>query len=265
MELIRTARRAGIGNPIFRVPTVASSATAAIAWAAVAAGALLSGCQKASKAAPVPSGSSLAAASGAAPTTFPPTAIAPRTAADTRPVLVCFGDSLTAGLGVDPSASYPADLQRLLDAQGYPYHVLNAGISGNTTKDGLDRIQLILAQHPQIVVVEFGGNDGLRGLPIQQTQANLSSIIAQLQHGGARVALAGITLPPDYGPDYIRSFNAMYPALARRYHVPLLPFLLRNVYGIPGDMQDDATHPTTQGDLQVALNVEALLHPLLRK
>lgn len=179
--------------------------------------------------------------------------------------MVCFGDSLTAGYGVDPAASYPADLQRLLNAQGYRYHVLNAGISGNTTKDGLDRVQLILALHPRIVVVEFGGNDGLRGLPIQQTQANLAAIIQQLQQGGARVVLAGITLPPDYGPDYIRSFNAIYPALARRFRVPLLPFLLRNVYGVPGDIQNDGIHPTAQGDRQVALNVEALLRPLLKK
>jgi acyl-CoA thioesterase-1 len=179
--------------------------------------------------------------------------------------LICFGDSLTAGFGTDFGQSYPDDLQRLLDADGYHYHVVNAGISGNTTKDGLDRIQFILARHPQLVVVEFGGNDGLRGLPIEQTQANLSSIIDQLQKSGAKVVLAGITLPPDYGPDYIKKFDAMYPALAKQYHIRLLPFILKDVYGIPGDMQDDATHATAQGNKQVALNVEALLHPLLKK
>ncbi len=199
------------------------------------------------------------------PATTPHAALTPSASADTRPALVCFGDSLTAGLGVDPTESYPADLQRLLNAQGYRYHVINAGISGDTTKDGLDRIQFVLDRHPQIVVVEFGGNDGLRGLPIQQTQANLSSIIAQLQKGGAQVVLAGITLPPDYGPDYIQSFDAMYPALARLYHVRLLPFLLQKVYGVPGDMQGDGIHPTAQGDRQVARNVETLLRPLLRR
>jgi acyl-CoA thioesterase I len=179
--------------------------------------------------------------------------------------LICFGDSLTAGYGTDIGQSYPDDLQRQLDADGYHYHVVNAGISGNTTKDGLDRVQLVLARHPQIVVVEFGGNDGLRGLPLEQTQANLSSIIDQLQKSGAKVVLAGITLPPDYGPDYIKKFDAMYPALAKQYHIRLLPFILKDVYGIPGDMQDDATHATAQGNKQVALNIEALLKPLLKK
>ena len=101
--------------------------------------------------------------------------------------------------------------------------------------------------------------------PLEQTQANLSSIIAQLQANGAKVVLAGITLPPDYGPDYIKKFDAMYPALAKQYHVPFIPFLLKNVYGVPGDMQDDATHATAQGNQQVARNVEALLKPLLKK
>ncbi|MGA8939869.1 MAG: arylesterase [Acidobacteriaceae bacterium] len=184
---------------------------------------------------------------------------------DTRQLIICFGDSLTAGYGTDFGQSYPDDLQQLLDAHGYHYHVLNAGISGNTTKDGLDRIHLVLNRHPQIVVVEFGGNDGLRGLPIEQTQANLSTIIAQLQQSGAKVVLAGITLPPDYGPDYIKKFDAMYPALAKQYHIRYLPFLLKNVYGIPGDMQNDNTHATAKGNKQVAQNVEALLHPLLKK
>jgi acyl-CoA thioesterase-1 len=179
--------------------------------------------------------------------------------------ILCFGDSLTAGLGTDLGQSYPDDLQRLLDAHGYHYHVVNAGISGNTTKDGLDRIHLVLARHPQIVVVEFGGNDGLRGLPLEQTQANLSAIIDQLQKSGAKVVLAGITLPPDYGPDYIKKFDAMYPALAKQYHIRLLPFILKDVYGIPGDMQSDDTHATAQGNQQVALNIEALLKPLLKK
>jgi len=186
-------------------------------------------------------------------------------APDTRPLILCYGDSLTAGYGTEPGESYPDDLQRLLDAQGYHYRVLNLGVSGNTTKDGLDRIARVLAHHPAIVVLEFGGNDGLRGLPLDQTKANLSSMIDQLQHNGATVALAGITLPPDYGKDYIGKLNAMYPALAKQYHLRLLPFLLQDVYGIPGDMQDDATHATAQGNKQVAINVERLIAPLLKK
>lgn len=181
------------------------------------------------------------------------------------PLIVCFGDSLTAGFGTDPGESYPDVLQQLLDARGYHYHVVNAGISGNTTKDGLDRIARVIARHPQLVVLEFGGNDGLRGLPLEQTQTNIATMIQQLQQSGAQVVLAGITLPPDYGPDYIKQFNAMYPALAKQYHVRLLPFLLKNVYGVPGDMQSDNTHATAKGNKQVAANVEALIKPLIKK
>jgi len=184
-------------------------------------------------------------------------------AEDTRPLLLCFGDSLTAGYGTEPGESYPDVLQRLLDARGYRYRVVNAGISGDTTKDGLERIGRVLARHPQVVVLEFGGNDGLRGFPVEQTQANLATMIERLQAGGAEVVLAGITLTPDYGPDYIARFNAIYPALAKRYHLRLLPFLLKDVYGVPGDMQEDGHHATAQGNVQVAKNVEGLVQPLL--
>jgi acyl-CoA thioesterase-1 len=191
-------------------------------------------------------------------------AAAPATPPDGRPLIVCFGDSLTAGYGTDPGQAYPDYLQTLLDNSSYPYRVVNAGVSGNTTKDGLDRMPRILARHPRIVVLEFGGNDGLRGLPIEQTQANLDTMIEQLQAAGITVALAGITLPPDYGPAYITKFNAMYPALAEKYHTPLLPFLLAGVWNTPGDMQDDHTHATAQGNVLVASNVEQLLKPLLK-
>jgi acyl-CoA thioesterase-1 len=184
---------------------------------------------------------------------------------DPRPRLICFGDSLTAGYGTDPGESYPDDLQKVLDAQGFHYRVENFGVSGNTTKDGLDRIGRVILGHPQVVVLEFGGNDGLRGLPLEQTQANLAEMIDRLQKSGAAVALAGITLPPDYGKDYIARFDAMYPMLAKKYHVRLLPFLLKDVYGVPGDMQEDATHATAKGNQQVALNVEGLVKPLLKK
>jgi acyl-CoA thioesterase I len=187
------------------------------------------------------------------------------TPTDTRPLLICFGDSLTAGYGTEPGESYPDNLQHLLDTAGYHYHVVNFGISGNTTKDGLDRIARVIARHPQLVVVEFGGNDGLRGLPLEQTQANLDTIIQQLLASGTQVVLAGITLPPDYGPDYIKKFDAMYPALAKNYHLRFLPFLLKDVYGIPGDMQADDTHATAKGNKQVAQNVETLIQPLLKK
>lgn len=184
---------------------------------------------------------------------------------DNRPVIACFGDSLTAGLGIEPSSSYPADLQRMLDEAGYHYRVVNEGVSGDTTKDGVERIKRVLARKPQIVVVEFGGNDGLRGLPVQGAERNLAAMITQLKRGGAKVALAGITMPPQYGPEYITQFNAMYPALAKRYRVPLLPFILQDVWGVDGDIQPDGVHPTAQGAKQVAVNVEKLIEPMLKR
>ena len=185
--------------------------------------------------------------------------------ADTRPLLVCFGDSLTAGAGVDPEQAYPAYLQQLLDREGYDYKVVNAGVSGNTTKDGLDRLDGVVRLHAHVVVVEFGGNDGLRGLSVAQAQHNLDVMVRTLKASGAKVAIAGITLPPQYGGQYIESFNAMFPAVANRYHVPLLPFVLQDVYGVPGDIQEDGVHATAKGNQQVAVNIQHLVQPLLKK
>jgi acyl-CoA thioesterase-1 len=182
-----------------------------------------------------------------------------------EPVIVCFGDSLTAGYGADPGHAYPDYLQQLLDARGYHYHVINKGISGDTTKDGAARLKDVLAAHPAIAVVEFGGNDGLRGLPITATRSNLDQIISGLQAAGVKVTLAGITLPPDYGQDYIRDFNETYSMAAKQYRVPLLPFLYIHVYNIPGTIQQDGIHATAKGNALVAENVFGLLKPLLRK
>ena len=184
---------------------------------------------------------------------------------DNRPVLVCFGDSLTAGHGTDTGQSYPDYLQGDLDALGYRYRVVNEGISGNTTKDGVERLAHILSLKPEIVVVEFGGNDGLRGLPIADTRTNLDKIVGTLKADGIKVALAGITLPPNYGPDYIKQFDATYTLLAAKYHVPLLPFLLKGVFGVPGMMQEDQTHATADGNKIVAKNVLPLVTPLMQK
>ncbi len=189
---------------------------------------------------------------------------------DHRPLIVCFGDSLTAGYGTDAGESYPDDLQTLLDQAGYPYRVVNEGISGNTTKDGLDRVADVIAMKPAVVVLEFGGNDGLRGLPIKDSRANLDAMLAKLTAATPgtpkiRVMLAGITLPPDYGPDYIAQFRDSYVVLAKKYKVPLLPFLLKGVYGVPGMMQADETHATKAGNAVVAGNVMGVLTPLLKK
>lgn len=184
---------------------------------------------------------------------------------ENRPVLVCFGDSLTAGTGTDPGQSYPDYLQKDLDQAHYRYRVVNKGVSGNTTKDGVNRLNDVLRLHPAIVVVEFGGNDGLRGLPITQSRANLDRIVETLHQAGIPVALAGITLPPQYGEDYIGQFNEMYVSLAKKYHAPMIPFLLQGAYGGTGMMQGDGIHATAKGNEVVARNVLNLLKPLLKK
>src|SRR3984885_4645992 len=184
---------------------------------------------------------------------------------DKRPLIVCFGDSLTAGYGAEFGKSYPDYLQADLDAKGYHYRVVNEGISGNTTKDGVERLDSIVAMKPAIVVVEFGGNDGLRGLPIEDSRSNLDKIISTLKADGAKVVLAGITLPPDYGPDYIKQFNDTYSLLAKKHKVPMLPFLLKGVFGVEGMMQRDNTHATAEGNKIVAANVLPLIQPLLKR
>jgi len=180
-------------------------------------------------------------------------------------VIVCFGDSLTAGYGADPGESYPDYLQQDLDAAGYSYRVVNDGVSGNTTADGVARVPRVLAMKPALVILELGGNDGLRGKPASQTQKNLDAMLAQLTAAKVPVVLGGITLPRNYGADYIRSFDTIYPALAKKYHAPLLGFVLDKVYGVPGSMQEDGIHATAQGNQQVARNFMPYITPLLRK
>jgi acyl-CoA thioesterase-1 len=203
------------------------------------------------------------ATSPVTPVSAPISASSP--ARDPRPLLVCFGDSLTAGLGTDPGQSYPDYLQTDLDHLHYRYRVDNEGVSGNTTKDGVERLPDVLALHPAVVIVEFGGNDGLRGLPIEDTRANLDQIVGTLKRAGIKVALAGITLPPDYGADYVDQFDQTYTLLAAKYRVPMLPFLLKDVYGVPGMMQRDRTHATARGNQVVARNVIPIVLPLLKR
>jgi acyl-CoA thioesterase-1 len=179
-------------------------------------------------------------------------------------LIVCFGDSLTAGYGTDPGESYPDFLQADLDSQGYKYRVVNEGVSGNTTKDGVNRLASVLALKPAIVIVEFGGNDGLRGLPIEDSRANLDTILGKLKAGGSKVVIAGITLPPNYGAKYISQFDETYTLLAKKYDLPLMPFLLKDVYNVPGMMQADETHATAAGNRIVAKDVLQLISPLLK-
>jgi acyl-CoA thioesterase I len=184
---------------------------------------------------------------------------------DTRPVIAAFGDSLSAGFGVDAGKSYPDDLQRLMDAEGYNYHVVNVGVSGDTTTDGVERLPVLLAAHPAIVILEFGGNDGLRGLPVSAAQRNLAMMIEAIRKSGATILLAGMTLPRNYGPEYIQSFEKMYSDLAASYKLARIPFLLEGVGGHPELTQPDGIHPTAAGAQIVAEHVMQYLQPLLKK
>ena len=182
---------------------------------------------------------------------------------DPRPVIVAFGDSLTAGYGVEPGLSYPDYLQKELDQRGLKWRVVNQGVSGDTTTDGANRVQQVLADKPAIVILEFGGNDGLRGLPLESTRTNLDTMIRQLQEGGAKVVLAGMTLPPNYGPEYIRPFEKNYVDLAAKYKTPRIRFLLEGVAGNAKLMQADGLHATAEGNALVARNVLRTLEGLL--
>jgi len=182
---------------------------------------------------------------------------------DRRHLIVAFGDSLSAGYGLDPSQSYPDCLQRELDRRGFAYRIVNEGVSGDTTSGGLARLDSVLALRPVIVILELGANDGLRGIRVAASQDNLERMILALQGAGARVVLAGMTLPPNYGPDYIRSFERMYAVLASRHKLPLIPFLLEGVAGTSSYMQRDGLHPNAEGARRVAATVLKALEPLL--
>lgn len=186
-------------------------------------------------------------------------------AKDDRPRIVAFGDSLTAGLGVGPQESYPAELQRLLDGAGYRYRVINAGVSGETSAGGLRRVPWILNSRPDIVILELGGNDGLRGLSPEDTKDNLDRIVRGLRDGGARVVLAGMKLPPNYGKEYTSRFEAIYPELAKKHRLTLIPFFLDGVAAQTKLNQPDGIHPTAEGHRIIAANVLKVVEPLLKK
>lgn len=179
--------------------------------------------------------------------------------------LVCFGDSITAGYGLDASQSYPSALERLLTARGYHYRVLNQGVSGNTTKDAVARVNSVVALHPDVVLVEFGGNDGLRGMSMEITRKNMDTVLNALAAAHIRVLLVGITLPPNYGADYVKSFDAVFRDAAEKHHLPLMPMLYDGIYTVPGTIQADGIHPTVKGSQMIAEHLLPHLVPLLRK
>jgi acyl-CoA thioesterase-1 len=190
--------------------------------------------------------------------------VSPLLAAD-RPLLVCYGDSITAGYGLQPSQSFPEALQRDLDRRGYQYKVSNRGTSGATSKDAVADLHTILSLHPAIVIVEFGGNDGLRGLPLAQTRQNLDQVLTALDNAHIRILLAGITLPPNYGSEYIRQFEQLFRYLATKHHTAFVPMIYKDLVKVPGTIQPDGIHPTAKGSEIIARTLMPALTPLLKK
>jgi len=184
---------------------------------------------------------------------------------DDAPRIVVLGDSLTAGLGLPQEEAYPALLQERLNQEGLNYRVVSAGVSGDTSAGGLSRLDWALDGNVRVLIVALGGNDGLRGLPVEGLQQNLSRIIERAQARGISVVLAGMEAPPNYGRQYIVAFHKVYPALARTYHVPLVPFLLQGVAGDARLNQPDGIHPTAEGAQIVADNVWAVLKPIVEE
>jgi|SRR5579872_611186 len=185
--------------------------------------------------------------------------------AQSRKILAVFGDSLSAGYGLAAGQSFPDDMQRTLDKEGYAWQVKNLGISGDTTEGGVSRLDSAVRLKPAVVLLELGGNDGLRGLPLKVTRKNLETMIVAFQQAGAKVVLAGMTLPPNYGPDYIKSFQQIYTDLAAKYKLKLIPFLLADI--VTPDLrylQRDGIHPTAEGAQIVSGTVLKAVKPLLK-
>lgn len=180
-------------------------------------------------------------------------------------VIVALGDSLTAGFGVAAEEAWPARLEARLAREGYRYRVVNAGVSGDTSAGGLRRVDWVLRAGPEIVIVALGANDGLRGQSVAAMRRNLAEIVARLHAGGARVLLAGMRLPPNYGADYVREFTQAYAEVARTARVPLAPFLLDGVAVDPRLNQPDGLHPNAEGHRRIADRLWPFLVPLLRR
>ena len=180
-----------------------------------------------------------------------------------RPRIVAFGDSLTAGLGLVEQQAYPALLQRKLDEAGYEFEVVNAGLSGDTSAGGLRRLDWALEGDVRVLIVAFGGNDGLRGLPVEQMKENLSTIIDKARQRNAVVILAGMEAPPNFGQEYATQFRQAFRDVALKTRVLFIPFLLKDVAGIPELNQNDGIHPNQRGAQIVAETVWSVLQPLL--
>jgi len=184
---------------------------------------------------------------------------------DSRGVVLFLGNSLTAGLGVGPDSAFPAIIQRKIDSADLPYRVVNAGVSGETSAGGLARLDWLLRSPVDVLVLELGANDGLRGLPVEHMRANLDSILVRTKrrYANAALVLAGMEAPPNLGESYTAPFRAVFRDLATLRHVSLVPFLLDGVAGDPALNQSDGLHPTAEGHRIVADNIWAVLGPVL--
>jgi len=181
------------------------------------------------------------------------------------PLIIAFGDSLTAGYGVPVGETFPALLQDKIREKGYRYRVVNSGISGETTSGGLSRISDIIRERPEIVILELGANDGFRGAPLDLIRSNLSRSIERLQKENIKILLAGMRIPPNYGETYTSGFHRIYVDLASKYHVRLIPFLLDGVAADERLNQGDGIHPTSEGYKTVSETVWHYLEPMLSK
>ena len=184
--------------------------------------------------------------------------------APSAPKIVILGDSLTAGLGLDRSDSFPSLLQKRLDAAGHRYEVVNAGVSGDTTAGGLRRLEWSLDGNTRILVVALGGNDGLRGLPVSETRANLKAIVTRAQQRGITVVLTGMEAPPNYGDAYTAEFRQVFRDVAKAHGVVFVPFLLEGVAGVPHLNQRDGIHPNPAGARVVEQLVWTALEPIVQ-
>ena len=192
-------------------------------------------------------------------------AAAPASLAAEERVIVAFGDSLTAGLGVDAGRTYPALLGERLKREGYDYRVVNAGVSGDTTAGGLRRVDWALRLKPEIVILELGVNDALRGQKLTSVRANLDQLVSRVHAAGARVLVAGMRLPPNYGDRYAEDFHRLHGDVARARNAPLMPFFLDGVGAVAHLNQADGIHPTAEGYAIVVDRLWPFLVPLLRK
>lgn len=182
-----------------------------------------------------------------------------------KKTIVFFGNSLTAGYGVEPGQAFPALIQRKIDSLDMPYKVVNAGVSGETSSGGNGRIDWILRNPPDVFVLELGANDGLRGIPVAETKKNLQAIIdkVKISNPNVQIVIAGMMLPPNMGQQYTSQFRDVFPALARANNATLIPFLLQGVGGEAKFNQQDGIHPTPEGHEIVAQNVWTVMKPIL--